>query len=46
MLAHEVPYWAFPPSDEAFAKLPDGAVRPLLAAPGTLADVVTYRAGG
>jgi uncharacterized surface protein with fasciclin (FAS1) repeats len=32
----------FAPSDEAFAKLPDGAVQSLLATPDTLADVVNY----
>ena len=42
MLEHEGPYTVFAPSDEAFAKLPDGAVQSLLAAPDTLADVVNY----
>jgi uncharacterized surface protein with fasciclin (FAS1) repeats len=36
------PYTVFAPSDEAFAKLPAGAVESLLAAPDTLADVVNY----
>jgi uncharacterized surface protein with fasciclin (FAS1) repeats len=42
VLEHEGPYTVFAPSDEAFAKLPDGAVQSLLAAPDTLADVVSY----
>ena len=42
VLEHEGPYTVFAPSDEAFAKLPDGAVQSLLAAPDTLADVVNY----
>ena len=41
-LEHEGPYTVFAPSDEAFAKLPDGAVQSLLAAPDTLADVLNY----
>jgi uncharacterized surface protein with fasciclin (FAS1) repeats len=41
-LAHEGPYTVFAPSDDAFAKLPAGAVESLLAAPDTLADVVNY----
>lgn len=36
------PYTVFAPSDEAFAKLPDGTVESLLATPETLADVLTY----
>jgi uncharacterized surface protein with fasciclin (FAS1) repeats len=36
------PYTVFAPSDEAFAKLPDGAVDSLLASPETLANVLTY----
>ena len=42
MLEHAGPYTVFAPSDEAFARLPDGAVQSLLAAPDTLADVVNY----
>ena len=42
VLEHDGPYTVFAPSDEAFAKLPDGAVQSLLAAPDTLADVVNY----
>jgi uncharacterized surface protein with fasciclin (FAS1) repeats len=42
VLEHEGPYTVFAPSDEAFARLPDGAVQSLLAAPDTLADVVNY----
>jgi uncharacterized surface protein with fasciclin (FAS1) repeats len=42
LLEHDGPYTVFAPSDEAFAKLPDGAVQSLLAAPDTLADVVNY----
>jgi uncharacterized surface protein with fasciclin (FAS1) repeats len=42
VLQHEGPYTMFAPSDEAFAKLPDGAVQSLLATPDTLADVVNY----
>jgi uncharacterized surface protein with fasciclin (FAS1) repeats len=41
-LEHEGPYTVFAPTDEAFAKLPAGAVESLLAAPDTLADVVNY----
>lgn len=36
------PYTLFAPSDGAFARLPDGVVDSLLAAPDTLADVVGY----
>jgi uncharacterized surface protein with fasciclin (FAS1) repeats len=36
------PYTVFAPSDEAFAKLPDGAVESLLASPETLANVLSY----
>ena len=36
------PYTMFAPSNEAFAKLPAGAVDSLLAAPETLADVLSY----
>ena len=42
VLEHEGPYTVLAPSDEAFAKLPFGAVESLLAAPETLADVVNY----
>ena len=42
VLQHEGPYTVFAPSDEAFAKLPDGAVQSLLATPDSLADVVNY----
>jgi uncharacterized surface protein with fasciclin (FAS1) repeats len=42
VLEHDGPYTVFAPSDEAFAKLPHGAVQSLLAAPDTLADVVNY----
>jgi uncharacterized surface protein with fasciclin (FAS1) repeats len=36
------PYTVFAPSDEAFAKLPDGVVDSLLASPQTLANVLSY----
>jgi uncharacterized surface protein with fasciclin (FAS1) repeats len=36
------PYTVFAPSDEAFAKLPDGVVDSLLASPETLANVLSY----
>jgi uncharacterized surface protein with fasciclin (FAS1) repeats len=42
VLEHEGPYTVFAPSDEAFARLPEGAVQSLLATPDTLADVVNY----
>ncbi|MBV9943654.1 MAG: fasciclin domain-containing protein [Solirubrobacterales bacterium] len=42
LLEYEGPYTLFAPSDEAFSKLPDGAVESLLATPDTLADVVGY----
>src|SRR5205807_251126 len=42
VLQHDGPYTVFAPSDEAFAKLPGGAVQSLLATPDTLADVVNY----
>lgn len=42
VLEHDGPLTMFAPSDEAFARLPDGAVESLLAAPDTLADVVNY----
>lgn len=41
-LEHDGPYTVFAPSDEAFAKLPPGAVESLLAAPDTLAEIVNY----
>jgi uncharacterized surface protein with fasciclin (FAS1) repeats len=41
-LASGGPYTVFAPSDEAFAKLPDGAVDSLLASPQTLANVLSY----
>ncbi len=36
------PFTVFAPSDEAFARLPAGAVDSLLAEPKMLADVLTY----
>ena len=42
VLEYDGPYTVFAPSDEAFAKLPVGAVESLLATPDTLADVVNY----
>jgi uncharacterized surface protein with fasciclin (FAS1) repeats len=42
VLEHRGPYTVFAPSDDAFAKLPDGAIESLLAAPDTVADVVNY----
>ena len=36
------PYTVFAPSDEAFAKLPEGAVDSLLASPDTLANILSY----
>lgn len=42
VLEHEGPYTVFAPSDEVFAKLPDGAIDSLLAARDTLLDVVNY----
>jgi len=42
VLEQKGPYTVFAPSDDAFARLPDGAVQSLLAAPDTLADVVNY----
>lgn len=41
-LADGGPYTVFAPSDRAFARLPDGVVDSILAAPDTLADVVSY----
>lgn len=42
ILAEEGPYTVFAPSDRAFACLPDGVVDSMLAAPDTLADVISY----
>jgi len=42
VLEYDGPYTVFAPSDEAFARLPEGAVQSLLAATDTLADVVNY----
>lgn len=42
VLEREGPYTVFAPSDGAFAKLPEGAVESLLAAPDTLANVLNY----
>jgi len=42
LLADGGPYTIFAPSDRAFARLPEGAVDALLAAPETLADIVSY----
>ena len=36
------PYTVFAPSDEAFAKLPEGVVDSLLVSPETLANVLSY----
>jgi len=36
------PYTVFAPSDEAFAKLPSGAVKSLLSAPDMLTEIVNY----
>ena len=41
-LAGRGPFTVFAPSDEAFAKLPEGAVESLLADPAKLTEVVTY----
>ena len=45
-LAHTLvdggPFTMFAPSDDAFAKLPDGVVESLLATPETLTDVLNY----
>jgi uncharacterized surface protein with fasciclin (FAS1) repeats len=41
-LEHDGPYTVFAPSDEAFAKLPAGAVQSLLATPEVLAEIVNY----
>ncbi len=42
LLETDGPYTVFAPSDEAFAKLPDGAVQSLLESRDTLADVLNY----
>jgi uncharacterized surface protein with fasciclin (FAS1) repeats len=41
-LLHGGPYTLFAPSDEAFAKLPEGVVDYLLVSPETLANVLSY----
>jgi uncharacterized surface protein with fasciclin (FAS1) repeats len=41
-LVDDGPYTVFAPSDEAFARLPDGVVESLLASPETLAKILTY----
>jgi uncharacterized surface protein with fasciclin (FAS1) repeats len=41
-LASEGPFTVFAPGDEAFARLPEGAVDSLLAEPDKLAEVLTY----
>ncbi len=41
-LAGEGPFTVFAPSDDAFAKLPEGTVESLLAEPAKLAKVLTY----
>jgi uncharacterized surface protein with fasciclin (FAS1) repeats len=41
-LADGGPFTLFAPSDDAFAKLPDGTVDSLLADPAKLTDVLTY----
>jgi uncharacterized surface protein with fasciclin (FAS1) repeats len=41
-LAGEGPFTVFAPGDEAFARLPEGAVDSLLAEPDKLAEVLTY----
>ena len=41
-LAGEGPFTVFAPSDDAFAKLPDGTAESLLAEPAKLAKVLTY----
>lgn len=42
LLTHEGPYTIFAPTDRAFAQWPAGAVQSLLAAEGTLTDVINY----
>jgi len=41
-LASGGPFTVFAPTDEAFAKLPEGTVESLLADPSKLTDVLTY----
>jgi uncharacterized surface protein with fasciclin (FAS1) repeats len=41
-LAGEGPFTVFAPSDEAFARLPEGTVDSLLAEPDKLAEVLSY----
>ena len=41
-LAGGGPFTVFAPSDEAFARLPEGTVESLLADPAKLTDVLTY----
>lgn len=41
-LLEEGPYTLFAPSDEAFAKLPEGVVDSLLVSPETLANILSY----
>jgi uncharacterized surface protein with fasciclin (FAS1) repeats len=41
-LAGEGPFTVFAPSDEAFARLPEGTFESLLLEPDTLAKVLTY----
>ncbi len=41
-LAGGGPFTVFAPTDEAFAKLPEGTVESLLADPSKLTDVLTY----
>jgi uncharacterized surface protein with fasciclin (FAS1) repeats len=41
-LAGGGPFTVFAPTDEAFAKLPEGTVESLLADPAKLTDVLTY----
>jgi uncharacterized surface protein with fasciclin (FAS1) repeats len=41
-LAGEGPFTVFAPSEEAFARLPEGTVEALLLEPATLAKVLTY----
>ncbi|MDQ6815847.1 MAG: fasciclin domain-containing protein [Actinomycetota bacterium] len=41
-LAGEGPFTVFAPSDEAFARLPEGTVDSLLAEPAKLTQVLTY----
>ena len=41
-LAGEGPYTVFAPTDEAFAKLPEGTVEELLANPDQLREILLY----